>query len=146
MSNVLVSMRHLAAITLLALATTGCIGSSASSTTGPSSDSNPAVPWSKTVLTITYYAHQCPPGARCPGHIKSRFGGSTFVRVTRQLACDPAGDGAARDYTDPTAACNALREIVAKLKTKDWVCGCATGSHPTEKGSASTRVSAARSH
>ena len=113
---------------MLALVTAGCIGSSAGSVAGPSSDRNPAVPFSKTVLLVTYYARHCPTGASCSGHVKSR-GNLTFVRVTRNLRCDPAGG----EYTDPAAACTALSQIVDKLATKTWLCHCPPPLHPPEK-------------
>ena len=122
-------MLRIAAIAMIALATTGCIGSSADSTVAPSSDRNLAVPWPKTVLTVSYYAQRCPPGARCSGHVKSLPGTLRFVRVVRNLHCDPPSG----DYTDPSAACIALRRIVNKLATKNWACGCVTPVHPDDK-------------
>jgi hypothetical protein len=121
-------MRRRAAMAMIALVAAGCIGSSAGSAARPSSDRNLAVPWSKTVLTITYYARHCPPGASCSGDVKS-LGNLTFVRVIRNLRCDPA-DG---DYIQPAAACTALRRIVDKLATKNWVCRCLLPDHPEEK-------------
>lgn len=101
-------MKRIAAIALTALATTGCLGSSAGSGTGLSSDRQ-AQRWSKTVLTVTYNAQACPPGAGCTGTMKSQ-GNSKFVRVVRYLRCDPAGG----DYGQPTAACRALADIETK--------------------------------
>ena len=121
-------MHRLAVIATIAVATTGCIGSSTDTAAVPSSDRNLAVPWSKTVLTVTYYARQCPPGASCAGHVKS-LGDTTFVRVTRNLRCDPAGG----DYTDPAAACTALTEIVDKLAATATICRCALPLHPPER-------------
>ena len=100
-------MRRIAAIALTALATTGCLGSSAGSGPGPSSDRQ-AQQSSKTVLTVTFNAQRCPPGAHC-FTVKSQ-GNSKFVRVVRYLRCDPAGG----DYDHPTAACRALADIETK--------------------------------
>ena len=121
-------MRRLAAIVLIVLAATGCIGSSAGSAARPSSHSDLAVPWPKTVLIITYYAHRCPPGARCSGTVKSPIGSQKFVRVVRNLHCNPAGG----DYTTPAAACIALREVVQKLKQRQY-CPCVSPVHPGDK-------------
>jgi hypothetical protein len=121
-------MRCFAAIVLFTLTTVGCVGFSEGGGVAPSSDRNLAVPWPKTVLTVSYYAKRCPPGARCPLHVKS-LGNLRFVRVVRNLHCDPPGG----DYPDPSAACAALRRIVDKLATKDWICGCAAGAQPGDK-------------
>jgi hypothetical protein len=121
-------MRQLAVLAMIALATAGCIGSSAGSTARPSSDRVLAAPWSKTVLTVIYYASDCPPGASCANHIKS-FDNRTLVRVTRNLRCDPSGG----EYTDAAAACSALRQIVDKLAAKTSSCLCPIGLHPPEK-------------
>jgi hypothetical protein len=121
-------MRVVLAIVLITLTAVGCVGFSEGSGVAPSSDRNLAVPWSKTVLTVSYYAQTCPPGARCPGHVRS-LGDLRFVRVVRNLRCDPPGG----DYADPSAACTALRRIVDKLGTKNWICGCAVGVHPGDK-------------
>jgi hypothetical protein len=111
------------------LASAGCIGSSsAGSRSGPSSDRDVAVPWSKTVLTVTYGAPHCPAGARCYGHVKSPIGQFKLVRVVRDLRCDPAGG----DYTDPSEACAALRKIVQTLATKTFLCACV--SNPPHAG------------
>lgn len=99
-------MRRIAAIALTALATTGCLGSSAGSGTGPSSDRQ-AQQSSKTVLTVTFNAQRCPPGAHC-FTLKSQ--GNPIVRVVHYLRCDPAGG----DYDHPTAACRALADIETK--------------------------------
>jgi hypothetical protein len=127
--RVLQAMHRTAAIAVIALVTAGCIGSSAGSAAGPSSDRNPAVPFSKTVLLVTYYARHCPPGASCAGHVKSPLGNLTFMRVSRNLRCDPAGG----EYTDPAAVCTALGQIVDKLATKNWMCPCALPAHPPEQ-------------
>jgi Subtilisin inhibitor-like len=119
-------MRRIAAAALIALATTGCIGSSAVSSGRPSSDSDLAIPWPKTDLTVTYYTQRCPPGARCSGHVES-LGNLVFVRVARSLHCDPPSG----DYADPSAACAALRQIVDKLAKKPGaVCSCTIPLHP----------------
>jgi hypothetical protein len=119
-------MRRFAAIAVIAVATTGCIGSSAAR---PSSDRDLAVPWSKTVVTITYYAHQCPPGARCIGQVKSNSSAQQ-VRVVRNLSCDPAGSA---DYDNSAAACRALSDIVTKLAKQTVICACAPVVDPPGK-------------
>jgi hypothetical protein len=40
--------------------------------------------------------------------------------IGRRLTCSPATG----DYADPRAACRALSDVVTKLGTKNWVCGC----------------------
>jgi len=117
---------RLASIVLIVLATAGCAGSGAGSETGPSSDRS-ASSWPRTVLTITYYAQRCPPGAHCLGHVKSQ-GNRKFVQVVRNLHCNPA-DG---DYTNPAAACKALREVVQRLKHRQY-CPCVSPVHPGDK-------------
>jgi hypothetical protein len=82
-------MRCFAAIVLIALTTAGCVGFSDGSGSTPSSDRHLAVPWPKTVLTVSYYAKRCPPGARCPLQVKS-LGNVRFVRVvlgTKNWVC-----------------------------------------------------------
>jgi hypothetical protein len=105
-------MGRFAAIAIVALATTGCIGSSADSTVAPSSDSNLAVRWSRTVVTITYYAPHCPPGASCSPYVESNSS-AQIVRVVRNLFCDPAHSA---DYDNAPAACRALTDIVTKQR------------------------------
>jgi hypothetical protein len=116
-------MRRIAAIAMVALATTGCIGSSAGSAARPASDRDLAVPWSKTVVTVTYYARHCPPGASCITHVNSTSG-AQVVRVVRNLSCDPAHSA---DYHNPAAACRALTDIVNAIDanpTASAVCDC----------------------
>jgi hypothetical protein len=60
-------MRCVLAIVLITLTAAGCVGFSEGSGVAPSSDRNLAVPWSKTVLTVSYYAQTCPSGARARG-------------------------------------------------------------------------------
>ncbi len=112
---------------VIALATAGCIGSTSPSTSSGRSDDIGLTPL-KTDLAITYYALQCPPGARCAGRVQST-GDLTFVRAIRKLRCNQDGG----NYTDPAAACKALRHIVAKLATKNWTCGCALPAHPDDQ-------------
>jgi hypothetical protein len=125
-------MRRIAAIALTALATTGCIGSSAGSGVAPSSDRNLAVPWSKTVVTIAYYARHCPPGASCITHFHANSS-AQGVRVVRNLSCDPAHSA---DYDNPAAACRALTDIVTAMDanpTAPAVCDCPLSPGPPAK-------------
>jgi hypothetical protein len=108
-------MRRLAALALVALATTGCFGSS--SDRAPSSDSDLAAPWPKTMMTISYTVDTCPPGV----HSMVLPVGNSRPQALRELTCSPYGG----DYTDPAAACRALADVVKQLAAKDYVCGCA---------------------
>jgi hypothetical protein len=122
---------RLFAVGVIALLSAGCLGSGSAGPTGASSDRHAAVDFSKTVVVISYYARRCPAGARCSLQVKSSTNENpTFVRVTRDLRCDPAGSA---DYRDPAAACAALRGIVHKLATKTSICQCAASLHPGEK-------------
>ena len=121
-----IDVPRLASIVLIVLATAGCVGPGAGSKTGPSSDHN-ASSWPRTVLTITYYAQRCPPGARCLGQVKSQ-GNRKFVRVVRNLHCNPAGG----NYMSPAAACRALPKVVQRLKRRQY-CPCVSPVHPGDK-------------
>jgi hypothetical protein len=116
-------MRRLAAMAMIAVATTGCIGSSGSSTSNGSSDDLGLTPL-KTDLTIRYRVPTCPPSAHC--YTTSR--GSHIV--SRRLTCSPDGG----DYDDPAAACRALTDVVAKLDAPGRaVCWCPLMIRPTNK-------------
>jgi hypothetical protein len=114
-------MRLIAALAGIALATTGCIGFSSAGSSGPSSDRDLAVPWPKTMVTITYTVDTCPPGAHC---IVAR-GGSGYTQAQRRLDCSPAGGSG---YPDPAEACRALTDIVTKQHQQQSqtgpICGC----------------------
>jgi hypothetical protein len=94
-------MRRIAVIAMIALATTGCIGS------GSAVDTSAQGPAPKTDVTITYTVPTCPPGARCV-----QFPGTKSYIVSRHLTCSPAP--AEGNYTDPAAACRALADIEKK--------------------------------
>ena len=106
-------MRRIAAIALIGLATTGCIGS------GSSVDTSAQGTTPKTDVMITYSVPTCPPGARCV-----QFPGTKSYMVSRQLRCSPAP--AKGNYTDPAAACRALADIVTKQRQQHpaAICGC----------------------
>jgi hypothetical protein len=59
-------MRRIAGIAMIALATTGCIGSGSSASSGSNSVAS-TTPTSepRTDVMITYTVPTCPPGARC---------------------------------------------------------------------------------
>jgi hypothetical protein len=103
-------MRSPASIALIALATSGCIGSTGSS--APSNQAESAHqtlapgPRPDTSVAITYTMNACPPGVRC-----LTVAGQDYVTVTRHLDCAPTQG----DYPNPAAACRALGNIVTKL-------------------------------
>ena len=74
-------------------------------------------PTPTTDVMITYTLPTCPPGARCVQASTTQ----KYYIVSRQLTCSPAGG----NYADAAAACQALSDVVTKLGTKNWVCGCA---------------------
>ena len=110
-------MRRIAAIAMIALATTGCIGS------GGSDDTSAQRFTPKTDVMITYTVPTCPPGARCV-----QFPATKSYIVSRQLTCSPAP--AKGNYTDPAAACRALADIEKKQYQRQSgygiivICGC----------------------
>jgi hypothetical protein len=116
-------MRRIAAIALIALATTGCIGS------GSSVDTSAQGTTPKTEVVITYTVPTCPPGARCV-----QFPGTKSYMVSRPLTCSPAP--AKGNYTDPAAACRALADIVTKQRQPQSrpVCQCAFVRGPKAVG------------
>ena len=104
--RVCMGMRRVAAIALIALATTsGCVGAggAASSDRGGSSPTQGAP---GTNVTITYLAPTCPSGGKCLVDPAAGF------RVSRHLTCHPDGGV----YSNPVAACHALTDIVSKLR------------------------------
>jgi hypothetical protein len=95
-------MRRFAAIAMIALATTGCIGS------GSAVDTSAQGTKPLTDVMITYTAPTCPPGTRCV----QAPGAQKYYIVSRQLTCSSAP--AKGNYTDPAAACRALADIEKK--------------------------------
>jgi hypothetical protein len=112
----LTGMRRLAAIVLIALASSGCIVSTSSTGTVITSGALPGPP--ATDVYISYSVPTCPPGASCV--VASRD--QKYYIVSRHLTCSPDGG----DYTDPAAVCRALADVVTKLGKKNWSCGCLT--------------------
>ena len=111
-------MRRIAAIALIALATSGCIGS------GSAVDSSAQGTTPRTDVWVTYTVPTCPPGTRCV----QAPGAQKFYIVSRQLRCAPTPvEG---DYTDPAAACRALADIEKKQYQRQSgygivvICGC----------------------
>jgi hypothetical protein len=118
-------MRRVACIVVIALASSGCIGSTTSSTPDRSVSPVPRSSAAKADLTITYTAPKCPTGAYC---VRSR-GGGNFYFVRRHLTCSPA----AGDYEDPGAVCGAVTDIVNKLEanpTASAICDCLMQLNP----------------
>jgi hypothetical protein len=113
-------MRRIAAIALIALATTGCIGSG-SAVDSSAQGTTPQ----RTDVMITYTVPTCPPGARCV-----QFPATKSYIVSRQLTCSPAP--AKGNYTDPAAACRALADLEKKKYQQQSgsgpvvVCRCVT--------------------
>ena len=107
-------MRHFAAIAMIALVTTGCIGSSSAEPSHGRSPSPGIGRTPRTDLTITYI--NCPRGGKCPADL-----------ATRSLTCSPTGG----DYANAAAACRALTDIVTKQRQRQsqtgpvTVCRCA---------------------
>jgi hypothetical protein len=99
-------VRRIAAIAMVALATTGCIGSGSSATTSAQSTTPSTGP--RTDVWITYTVPTCPPGTRCVQAPATQ----KYYIVSRHLTCSPAPvEG---DYADPAAACRALADIENK--------------------------------
>jgi hypothetical protein len=95
-------MRRVAVIAMIALATTGCIGSGNAESSHGHSQPPSIGPFPKTDVTITY--PDCPPGGKC-----------LVAQASRRLKCSPTGG----DYDNPAAACRALRDIVTKQRQRE---------------------------
>lgn len=118
-------MRLLAAIALIVLATTGCIGSGSSAGSNGSTNQRDGLPPPPTMtdVMITYTVTTCPPGAKCLA-----ASNGDYHLASRHLTCWPGP--AEGDYPDPAAACRALRHLVTKSdQTPASVCDCP--GHPT---------------
>jgi hypothetical protein len=129
-------MRCLAAFALVAFATAGCLGSSGSGAPSGSAAGPPQTvvgtkqPRASVVITYALPLSEvsaCPAVTRCS--LTHGPGQASFMLIGRRLTCSPATG----DYADPRAACRALSDVVTKLGTKNWVCGCLSHQGPPAK-------------
>jgi hypothetical protein len=120
-------MRRLAALALIALASTGCIGSSGITSATTTSHNRAAGRGPSTRLLISYPVKRCPAGAHCAVLPV----GTGLPQAMRELTCSPV----IGDYSDPAAACRALADIVHKERQRQSdpgpivVCRCLTSRY-----------------